>query len=97
MNAQDYLEANIKDLHDMAWRVLPLDAAREEKFKADMVFEAFTTIRDSVIAHGYIYNDSRSLFIDGTAIRTSAVKETFSDEDGVKYIETRNTIYRIIG
>lgn len=82
---------------DRSWRVLPLDAKPEEKFVADMVF--FSLDNDmfpgETVAHGRIYNDSRYLFADGERVRTSVVKRIV-EIDGEVYIETRNTMYRLI-
>lgn len=82
---------------DSSWRILPLDAAPSDKFVAEMVF---TRLDDKMfeghtVAHGYIYNDSRGIFTDGEPVRTSSVKQVVEIE-GEIYIETRNTMYKIL-
>ena len=87
-----------KELQGMEWRILPLDAKPEDKFNADMVFESIYAVGvDTFVATGYVYNDSRSVFPDGAPVRTSAIKNVYRDEAGTNFIETRNTIYKIIG
>lgn len=44
---------------------------------------------------GAIYNDSRDKFPDGEFIRSSTIVDD-SVRDGVRYIETRNSIYEVI-
>lgn len=80
-----------------SWRILPLDALPEEKFVADMVFKALDTkmFPGHTVAHGFIYNDSRGIFPDGAPVRTSTVKQIFT-VGNEHFIETRNTIYRLI-
>lgn len=88
----------IKELTgDTSWRILPLDALPEDKFVADMVFRSFDAqmFPGSTVAHGYIYNDSRGIFPDGSPVRTSGVKRIFTVGND-NFIETRNTIYRVI-
>lgn len=82
---------------DISWRILALDALPEDKFVADMVFISFDAqlFQGSTVAHGVIYNDSRSIFPDGSPIRTSGVKRIFT-VGNENFIETRNTIYRVI-
>lgn len=82
---------------DSSWRILPLDAAPEDKFVAEMVFGRLDDqlFPGSVVAHGYVYNDSRYIFSDGDAVRTSTVKQIV-EIDGEIYIETRNTMYKLI-
>lgn len=82
---------------DSSWRILPLDATPEDKFVAEMVFNCFDDqmFPGSTVAHGYIYNDSRGIFYDGSPVRTSAVKQVV-EVDGELYIETRNTMYKVI-
>lgn len=82
---------------DDSWRILPLDAVPEDKFVADMVFKSLDTemFPGHTVAHGYIYNDSRNLFRDGDKARTSSVKRVV-EIDGATYIETRNTMYKLI-
>lgn len=84
-------------LGDSSWRILPLDAMPGEKFVADMKFRSLDTkmFPGHTVAHGYIYNDSRCIFQDGEVIRTSTVKRMFTVGDE-HFIETRNTIYRLI-
>lgn len=87
-----------KELEDRNWRILPLDAKPEDKFNADMVFESIYAIGvDTYVATGYIYNDSRGVFPDSSPVRTSPIKDVYAGEDGTQFIETRNTIYKIIG
>lgn len=83
---------------DSSWRVLPLDALPEDKFVADMLFIGLDDdmFPGSTVAHGTILNDSRGIFVDGDRVRTSPVKRIF-ELKGQKYIETRNTIYRVVG
>lgn len=84
-------------LEGMSWRILPLDALPEDKFVADMVFNSLDTkmFPGHTVAHGCIYNDSRGIFRDGDPVRTSTVKQLFT-VNGEHFIETRNTIYRLI-
>lgn len=83
--------------HGCGWRVLPLDATPEDKFVAEMVFNRFDDkmFEGHTVAHGFIYNDSRGIFLDGEPVRTSSVKQVV-EVDGELYIETRNTMYKII-
>lgn len=85
-------------LEGASWRMLPLDTLPEDKFVAEMVFDSLDTnlFPGHTVAHGFVYNDSRGIFNDGCPVRTSAVVRIF-EVDGVNYIETRNTIYKIIG
>ncbi|WKV20475.1 hypothetical protein 16Q_082 [Pseudomonas phage 16Q] len=80
-----------------SWRILPLDATPEDKFVAEMVFDHFDDImfEGHTVAHGFIYNDSRGIFLDGEPVRTSTVKQVV-EVDGELYIETRNTMYKVI-
>jgi hypothetical protein len=82
---------------DSSWRILPLDTAPADKFVAEMVFGRFDDqmFPGSTVAHGHIYNDSRGIFYDGSPVRTSTVKQVV-EIDGVTYIETRNTMYKLI-
>lgn len=82
---------------DSSWRILPLDAAPADKFVAEMVFGRLDhdMFPGSTVAHGHIYNDSRGIFRDGDRVRTSTVKQIV-EIDGVTYIETRNTMYKLI-
>lgn len=84
-------------LGNTSWRILPEDALPEDKFVAEMRFGRFDTemFPGSTVAHGYIYNDSRGIFRDGDRVRTSTVKATYVIE-GVPYIETRNTVYKVL-
>lgn len=85
-------------LEGSQWRVLPLDALPEDKFVADMVFDSLDTemFPGHTVAHGFVYNDSRGIFNDGCPVRTSTVANIYI-VNGVYFIETRNTIYKIIG
>jgi hypothetical protein len=82
---------------DSSWRILPLDAKPEDKFMAEMVFDRLDneSFPGHEVAHGRIYNDSRGIFLDGERVRTSTVKNIFTN-DGETYIETRNTLYKLI-
>jgi hypothetical protein len=82
---------------DSSWRVLPLDAKPEDKFVAEMVFQRLDheMFPGSTVAHGFIFNDSRGIFCDGDKVRTSTVKQIV-EIDGETYIETRNTMYKLI-
>lgn len=82
---------------DSSWRILPMDAKPEDKFVAEMVFVRMDDLMfpGSTVAHGFIYNDSRHIFLNGEPVRTSAVKQVV-EVDGDLYIETRNTMYKII-
>jgi hypothetical protein len=84
-------------LEGASWRILPLDALPEDKFVADMVFKSLDTnmFPGHTVAHGYIFNDSRGVFCDGDPVRTSSIARMFSVE-GTDYIETRNTIYKLL-
>lgn len=102
INLQDLLEAREPNLvkeffGDISWRVLPLDAKPEDKFVAEMVFGRLDhdMFPGSTVAHGHIYNDSRGIFRDGDRVRTSTVKQIV-EIDGELYIETRNTMYKLI-
>lgn len=78
------------------WRILPKDALLSEKHRADLDLRHVSTSNAGFdFAVGFVYNDSRMLFPDGSSIYTSAIKDRF-EIDGVKYIETRNTLYKII-
>lgn len=82
---------------DTSWRILPMDAAPEDKFVAEMIFRRLDDqmFPGNTVAHGYIYNDSRGIFADGGPVRTSLVKQIV-EIDGQLYIETRNTMYKIL-
>ncbi len=82
---------------DSSWRILPVDAKPEDKFVAEMVFERLDNemFPGSTVAHGFIYNDSRGIFLDGDRVRTSTVKQIV-EIDGDTYIETRNTMYKLV-
>lgn len=82
---------------DSSWRILPLDAAPADKFVAEMVFKRLDDemFPGHTVAHGLIYNDSRGIFRDGEPVRTSTVKQIV-EIDGELYIETRNTMYKVI-
>jgi hypothetical protein len=82
---------------DSSWRILPLDAKPEDKFVAEMVFSRLDDqmFPGHTVAHGRIYNDSRGIFMDGDPVRTSTVKQVVQI-DGETYIETRNTMYKLI-
>lgn len=82
---------------DISWRVLPEDAMPEDKFVCDMKLDYLNPnmFPDCTVAHGYAYNDSRGVFYDGCPVRTSAIKGIY-EKDGHTYIETRNTMYRLI-
>jgi len=82
---------------DSSWRILPLDAAPSDKFVAEMVFSRLDDqlFPGHTVAHGYVYNDSRGIFSDGDPVRTSTVKQVV-EIDGEMYIETRNTMYKLI-
>lgn len=85
-------------LEGNSWRVLPLDALPQDKFVAEMVFRGLDTTMfpGHTVAHGFIYNDSRGIFMDGEPVRTSTVANIYI-VGGTYFIETRNTIYKIIG
>jgi hypothetical protein len=82
---------------DSSWRILPLDARPEDKFVAEMVFGRLDhdMFPGSTVAHGHIYNDPRGIFRDGDRVRTSVVKQIV-EIGGELYIETRNTMYKLI-
>lgn len=92
-----FAEMALKGSVDSSWRILPLDAKPSDKFTADMKF-MFTGEFPSgeMYAYGEIYNDSRNLFMDGEEVRTSAVKNIYVGEDRELYIETRNSMYRVL-
>lgn len=101
LDTEDYrLVGNLtrEILEGSSWRMLPLDTLPADKFVADMVFDCFDDIifPGVTVARGFIYNDSRGIFYDGDPVRTSTVVRVFS-VDGQQFIETRNTIYKIIG
>lgn len=79
------------------WRILPVDALPSEKHVAEMMFDCFDSkmFPGHTVAHGRIYNDSRGIFEDGDPVRTSTVKNVLQIADTV-YIETRNTMYKVI-
>lgn len=62
------------------------------KHTADIKLETQCFAVSKSGAIGYIYNDSRKKFMDGTFVQTSPVQnlDTYI-QDG--FIETRNTIY----
>lgn len=82
---------------DNSWRILPEDALPADKFVAEMRFSRFDTemFPGSTVAHGFIFNDSRGIFLDGDRVRTSTVKQVV-EVGGELYIETRNTMYKVI-
>ena len=82
---------------DSSWRIKPLDALPSEKFVAEMVFKRLDDqmFPGHTVVHGLIYNDSRGIFRDGDRVRTSTVKQIV-EIDGELYIETRNTMYKLI-
>lgn len=84
-------------LEGSKWRILPLDALPSDKFVAEMVFKRLDDemFPGHTVAHGNIYNDSRGLFRDGEPVRTSSIKD-IHNVNGVTYIETRNTMYKLI-
>lgn len=79
------------------WRMLPVDALPSEKHVAEMMFDCFDDklFPGYTVAHGRIYNDSRGIFEDGDPVRTSTVKQVVQMGEDV-YIETRNTMYKLI-
>lgn len=90
MSLQEYVESQ-------QWRIKPLDANVDDMFRADMVLVGVSSAGEgSLYARGYIFNDSRDLFDDGEVVCTSTIKE-IREVEGVRYIETRNTLYRVIG
>ena len=82
---------------DSSWRVLPEDALPADKHVADMKFTRLDSdmFPGHTVAHGFIFNDSRGIFRDGDRIRTSTVKQVV-EVDGELYIETRNTMYKVL-
>lgn len=84
-------------LEGSSWRVLPLDAKPEDKFVAEMELIALDSnmFPGHTVAHGYVRNDSRGIFFDGERVRTSSIARIF-EVDGVEFIETRNTLYKMI-
>ncbi|ATN92803.1 hypothetical protein QGX11_gp040 [Pseudomonas phage PPSC2] len=82
---------------DSSWRILPEDALPADKHVAEMKFSRMDTdmFPGHTVAHGHIYNDSRGIFLDGDRVRTSTVKQVV-EVDGELYIETRNTMYKIL-
>lgn len=102
INLEDLIALGDKNLTreffgDSSWRILPLDAAPSDKFVAEMVFNRFDDkmFEGHTVAHGHIYNDSRGIFLDGEPVRTSSVKQVV-EFDGELYIETRNTMYKVL-
>lgn len=65
------------------------------KHTADIILDTQCLAVSKRGALGYIYNDSRKSFYDGSYILTSPVQnlDTYL-QDG--FIETRNTIYKIV-
>lgn len=103
LEPEDYSEVKMSNLvreilEGSQWRCLPLDTLPENKFVAEMVFDSLDTVLfpGHTVARGFIYNDSRGIFCDGDPVRTSTVVNIY-EVDGTRYIETRNTIYKIIG
>ncbi|WYV99378.1 hypothetical protein NoPa_00039 [Pseudomonas phage vB_PpuM-NoPa] len=92
-----HVEALIKEYTTHAeWRILPEGAKREDKHQADLHLMRFGTFQSGgEYAYGLIFNDSRFLFPDNSDVRTSIIVDKY-EVDGVKYIETRNTIYKLI-
>ncbi|CDM90234.1 hypothetical protein [Xenorhabdus bovienii] len=63
-------------------------------YTAEIVVQYVFSIDGDARATGYIFNDSKNRFKDGTEIRTSQVLNFESYEtDG--YITTQNSIYKI--
>lgn len=84
-------------LEGSAWRILPLDAKPEDKFVAEMRLNRLDSdmFPGHTVAHGNVFNDSRGIFPDGERVRTSTIVRIFN-VDGDDYIETRNTLYKMI-
>lgn len=79
------------------WRILQKDAAPADKFRADMELICIGEFSEGdQFARGLIWNDSRGIFFDGEVVRTSVIKDIY-EVDGETFIETRNTLYRVIG
>lgn len=94
LNVQNIIR---EELLGSDWRILPSDALPSEKHVAEMMFSRFDDemFPGSTVAHGCIFKDSRGIFKDGEKVRTSTVKQVVVVDDEV-YIETRNTMYKII-
>lgn len=92
-----HVEALIKEYGTHAeWRILPVGAPVADKHKADLHLIRFGTFASGEeYAYGLIFNDSRHLFLDNTDVRTSMIVDKY-EIDGVKYVETRNTLYKLI-
>lgn len=96
----DYIAAQeLEAITGAEWRILPLNAKPADKFQADMqlLFIGDFGVGRGSYAYGIISNDSRKLFMDGQEVRTSTIVQIYKDDDGKSaFIETRNTIYRLI-
>ena len=57
-----------------------------------MILKNYSMVGNTVL--GYVYDDEKGRFLDGTYIRTSAIKREY-EQDGKKYIETRNSTYEL--
>lgn len=62
----------------------------------DAILEAtqYAQIGDYKVAYGKVYEDKKRRFNDGDGIRTSVIEKEF-EVDGVKYIKTLNTTYKL--
>ncbi len=47
------------------------------------------------VAYGTIFEDSKGRFPDGSKIRTSEIQELVLDDNGVMFIQTLNTVYKV--
>lgn len=48
------------------------------------------------VAYGTIFNDSKGRFVDGSKIRTSAIENIIVNDKGEMFIETLNTMYKVL-
>lgn len=54
----------------------------------------YAQIGDYKVAYGKVYEDKKRRFNDGEGVRTSVIQKEF-EVDGVKYIKTLNTTYKL--
>ena len=57
-------------------------------------YSVINTSHGNLVALGDIYDDEKGRFVDGAYIRTSSIVEQY-EEDGKKYIKTRNSTYEL--
>lgn len=67
---------------------------KDVDFKYDAELYQYNEV--GTVAWGMIHNDQSGRWKNGTVIRTSSIRDRFTDDDGnVVGIQTRNTVYRV--